>query len=132
MSSPINIPCTQPEATELRADDKVITKGKYKGEKYDDMLDKDFNYCYWYYTTLNKNLPFNKYLETKKDLLIECNQIVTFGKYKGEEFSTIAIKDDDAYKNWVKNIAEVNSGNTKNISNLARLRSYLISVELAT
>ena len=129
--STIDIPSTQPDSSDMSTafsyDDTVMTSGKYKGLKYEEILETDFNYCYWYYTSLKKEYPFNKYLETKKDLLIEGNQRVNFGKYKGKTFKSIVFYYDEAYVNWIKNIAVVDAEKGKN-SNLARLRSYLRSI----
>lgn len=82
----------------------TFTFGKYEGEEIDFVLEIDRKYCEWVVQKIEKRYPeiYAELIEkiSKLEPEIENPQIMSFGKYEGEEIENF-IFSDKSYCKWL-------------------------------
>eukprot|EP00403_Amphidinium_massartii_P020362 CAMPEP_0178399176 /NCGR_PEP_ID=MMETSP0689_2-20121128/15148_1 /TAXON_ID=160604 /ORGANISM="Amphidinium massartii, Strain CS-259" /LENGTH=250 /DNA_ID=CAMNT_0020019951 /DNA_START=54 /DNA_END=806 /DNA_ORIENTATION=+ len=94
-------------------DTSVVDFGKYKGDTFADVIRNDPDYCEWILgvsdVTSGSMMQFQRYLSENFVPPTPDEQIVAFGKYKGETFSDMLRLDPD-YCEWILGLSDVTSG----------------------
>ncbi|CAJ1403154.1 unnamed protein product [Effrenium voratum] len=96
----------------------TVSFGKHRGKTMQELVEEDPGYCSWMLQTYredkeNCNPAFKaaaEYLLDQDDIDVEeLEQVINFGKYKGQGFKQVMDEDPD-YGQWVVGAAE-ESGN---------------------
>ena len=89
---------------QVHRSDDIIKFGKYKGNTFGEIYEKDPQYLYWLESTdklLKIDFEGLNLLYPNNSISI-LERIIDFGKYKGKKYKEI--KDDTSYLNWMVSI----------------------------
>lgn len=104
----------------------IFDFGKHSGDAVEDVVAKDRNYCIW----LLKKFKNKKFDAIKKEIDKELSKtepqpeqenIMPFGKYKGQALKEFAFGDDTSYCKWLLDKESFKKEYPKTYSNLKRL-----------